>query len=149
MVHQSVITEKHSSINGGWTVCDWSDFLIGYLKLSWKTVFSLFRSVQNLVEEGSSITIMYLSKVYVHEDNCQEIEITYTWNKQNFKREISIRQKQPTWRENKNNNSCYGTQMYALEFVRFYFLLYYSVMLNKHFAFIVLSQVNLLSRCHD
>lgn len=96
---------------------------------------------------------MYLSKVHAHwkKKKSQEkvVEITHTWNKQNFKWEISIRQKQPTWRGNKNSNRCYGTQMNALEFVRFSFLLYYSAMLNKHFAFIVLSQVNLLSRYHD
>lgn len=26
MIHQSAISGKHSSINGGWTVCGWRDF---------------------------------------------------------------------------------------------------------------------------
>lgn len=66
MRYQSAITGKHSSINGGWTLCGWSDFLIGYLKLSGKIVFSLFRSAQDLVEEGWHITIMYVSKINAH-----------------------------------------------------------------------------------
>lgn len=41
-------------------------FLIGYLKLSGKIVFSLFRSAQDLVEEGWHITIMYVSKINAH-----------------------------------------------------------------------------------